>query len=68
MDGSGWGDIIMGELYGRLKTNLINWIFFRNVVKDNKTLQNTSRDHAKELGNCQPCYLPQIKPLSEKFV
>ena len=58
----------MGELYARLKTNLINLIFFRNIVKDNEALQNTSRDHAKELRNCQHCYFPQIKLFSEIFL
>ena len=57
----------MGELYGRLKTNLINLIFFRNIEKGNETLQNTSRDHAKEPRNCQHCSLPQIKPFYESF-
>lgn len=55
----GWRDIIIGKIYGRLKPNLIDLIFFRNIVKDSKTLQNTSKDHAKEPRNCQHCFLPK---------
>lgn len=34
----------MGELYGRLKTNLMNLLFLRNIVEDNEALQNTSQE------------------------
>jgi len=37
----GRGDVIMGGLHGRPKPNLIDLIFFRNIVKDNEVLQNT---------------------------
>lgn len=53
----------MGEHYGRLKTNLLNLLFLRNIMKDNEALQNTSQKPR----SCQFCFLCRIKPFSENL-
>lgn len=40
----------------------MNLLFPRNIVKDNEALQNTSQKPR----SCPYCFLPQIKPFSER--